>query len=537
MNPGRSHLSPDLGEFTVMRRFKNGSGADREVVVIEVDGPRMSVVWIMPDGEMKRTQTDLGSDAEALAASDQMAQQLFVSGFSERGARRRATTSRASARSSTANAKPPRPQGLSSLDDLETPAAAPSVRPRMAVESAAAAAGSKPAKKMAAAEAPRPENPSWLDDVEPPAATPSVVLPRMAVAPAEVVAAGPKPAKKKAGGKKKRKKAKGGDELDMRVLVGIGAFAALIVGCLGFVAYDAFLKPPTIVGSWSGSMIEHEIGKKLTHTRYDLILDADRRASMTLQQKFTETGTYTLAGDQLELKLRGEDGDETKKKYKIVLGSVTLDLMDPQTGELAVQLLRARQGPAVAGKSAPSLAAPSGLGEADPAADAALASVDFSAKDSAFRLRYPPGWQHDTGSRADNTYSWVRITKGSATIEVHADIKGSLLSGSDFNQQPQPEGSETAPVHVAHELAKRSTAEGFSGYSESKPAVFKGAKLGEGRISQFTASGGLFGSKIHGFRVTLLTNDRRVSILCHCPDKEFAGYRPTFLAVCHSLAR
>ena len=45
-------------------------------------------------------------------------------------------------------------------------------------------------------------------------------------------------------------------------------------------------------------------------------------------------------------------------------------------------------------------------------------------------------------------------------------------------------------MHVAHEHGKRTTAEAFSNYNESKPAVFKGARLGEGRISQFSASTG-----------------------------------------------
>ncbi len=299
-------------------------------------------------------------------------------------------------------------------------------------------------------------------------------------------------------------------------------------------AYDAFLKPPTIVGTWRGSMLEHEVSRKLSHTRYDLILDDQNRASLTLQEKYTSTGTYSLKGDRLKMNFKDEDGDESQREYQIVLGRRTLDLKDPQTGELVVQLLRFEDQPAVGGKSS-APAAPTDIG--DDAGGENLATVDFSPKDNAFKLRYPPGWEPDTGSRPDNTYSWGSFSKGAAKIEVHADIKGSLLSGSDSARQ-QEEGSETAPVHIAHEQYKRTAAEGFSDYSESKPIVFKGARIGEGRISEFTASGGtLFKSKLRGYHVTLLTNDRRVSILCQCPDKEFAKFKPTFLAVCRSLSR
>ncbi len=472
-----------------MRRFTLGSGSDRKVVVIELDGSRMSVVQVMPDGSTKRSQKELGSQPAARAASDQMARELVSRGFVEK-----------------------------------------------------AASGVKPAKAAAEAGASSQglEDISLLEGVEPPSASPSM-LPRLAAAStatAATVAEAPPKKKKKAGGKKKRKKAESGDALDKRVLAGIGAAGAAIVALIGFLAYDILLKPATIVGKWSGSMTEHEISKKLTHTRYDLTLDTQKHASLTLQQKYTSTGTYSLKGDRLRLSLRDEEGAETEKEYQIVLGSVTLDLKDPQTGEMTVQLLRSGDAPAGGGKSAPAPAAPSDDGEADAAGDAALASVEFAPKDSAFRLRYPKGWEHETGSRPDNTYSWGRFTKGSATIEARADVQGSLMSGSDVNRQPQEEGSEMAPVHRAHELYKKTAAEEFSDYSESKPAAFKGAQLGEGRIAQFTASGGgLFGSKVRGYRVTLLTNDRRITILCHCPEKEFAGYRRTFLAVCRSLAR
>ena len=245
---------------------------------------------------------------------------------------------------------------------------------------------------------------------------------------------------------------------------------------------------------------------------------------------------------RLKLKFKDEEGETSEREYKIVLGRATLDLKEPETGKLIVQLIRFREPPVVGQAKAGRPAAPTDVGpkdvdKGDASGDAKLASVEFSPKDDAFKLKYPQGWESDTGSRPDNTYSWAKFTKDSATIQVYADISGSLMSGADSAGQYE-EGSELAPVHRAHEIYEKTASEEFSDFVDSKPTLFKGSQMGEGRISIFTASaGGLFGSKLRGYHVTLLSRDRRVTILCHCPEKEFPNLKPTFLAVCRSFAR
>lgn len=227
--------------------------------------------------------------------------------------------------------------------------------------------------------------------------------------------------------------------------------------------------------------------------------------------------------------------------YKVVLGRATLDLYDPESGRKVVQLIRFRK-PLVGGSSSSTAVAPAAPkdlagGAGDEAADAQLASIDFAAKDGAFRLRYPSGREFETGTRPDNIYSWARFTKGSAKVQVFADIAGSLTSGPDHVGN-QPEGSELAPVHGAHEHHKKTASKLYTNYQESEPALFKGAGLGEGRVATFTAGGGgMFGGKIRGIRVTLLTSDRRISILCEAPSKEFDADKAMFLAICRSLSR
>src|SRR5271157_3342149 len=448
-----------------MRRFSLGSATDRKIVVIELDGTRMSVVQMMPDGSSKRNKKELSSEAEAQGASERMARELISRGFVEQVAR---------------GPKPARP----------TKPGVPATKP--------------------AAPAPQHEEPdaSYLfADVEAPVATVDPVLSRLSAPPATKAA----------------------------------AFGALIISFFGYMIYDGFLKPPTIVGTWRGSMIEFETGHAIFHTRYDLILDEKKRAEMTLQEKYTSVGSYSLKGNRLKLSFKDDDGETTETQYKIALGRSTLDLLDTETGKLVVQLIRFREKPVVGGKPkappAPTEFAAGDTDKIDKAADERIASVEFSPKDSAFKLRYPQGWESDTGSRPDNTYSWATVSHDSAKIRIIADIKGSLMSGSDSSRE-HAEGSEFAPVHVAHELYKKTAAEDYGDFNESKPAVFKGAQLGEGRISVFTAAAeGLFGSKLRGYHVTLLTRDRRVTILCHCPEKEFAKLKPTFLAVCRSISR
>jgi len=290
-----------------MRRFTLGSGTDRKIVVIELNGTQMSVFQTMADGSTKRSARDFGSEAEARSASDQMTRELISRGYAERVARG------------------PKPANMG-------------------------ATALKPAAGAREHEGFRPND--VFDDVEAPAATAAPVLPRFASAPSvksSVDDATRK--KKKTGGKKKKKKGQSGDALDKRVLTGVGAVAVVFIGVIAFVVYDFFIKPPTIVGVWRGGMVEHEISRSLTLTQYELVLDDKRRAALGLKGARDEStnlvGTYIVKGNRLKLAVKDEDGYPSDREYKIVLGRVTLELFDPESGKLLVQLLRSRETPVV----------------------------------------------------------------------------------------------------------------------------------------------------------------------------------------------
>src|SRR5262249_28335052 len=162
-------------------------------------------------GSTKRTEQVLGTEVGARAASDQLAHELIARGYKEKVGRS-VTQAKAAAWASEAATASQR-----GIDDID---------------------GS-----------------SLFDEVEVPVATASPAGPRLSETAAAnpVIEVAPKQKKKAGGKKKKRKKAEGDDALDKRVLAGIGAVVAVFFGIFGYMAYDAFLKPPTIVGTWRGS--------------------------------------------------------------------------------------------------------------------------------------------------------------------------------------------------------------------------------------------------------------------------------------------
>ncbi|MCA1686943.1 MAG: hypothetical protein LC745_13430, partial [Planctomycetia bacterium] len=232
------------------RIFTLGPAADRKTVMIEVNGSRVGVTQKKSDGGTKRNEKELPSEAEARSECERMVRELTTRGFVEQTA---------------------------------------------AVTSKAGPAAWVPKAAQRARQAEKGEGNRLSGGDEPPPVAEGLVLRRLGPAPG-AAPADPKSKKKKAGSKKKGKKGETGDALDKRVLAAVGAGGVACVALVGFLLYDAFFKPSSVVGTWAGSMIDYEIGKPIVHTQYRLVLDEQRRASLTLQEKFTSLGTYTLQG-------------------------------------------------------------------------------------------------------------------------------------------------------------------------------------------------------------------------------------------------
>jgi len=163
----------------------------------------------------------------------------------------------------------------------------------------------------------------------------------------------------------------------------------------------------------------------------------------------------------------------------------------------------------------------------------------WNAKDGTFKLKYPDNWDAKGGGKQG--IQWAKFTSGSAIIRVDTDVSSSLmggivdagLAGGLGEGLSEEEAMELAPVHMIHKMREEQFAMERSGYKEEAPIKFD-SKLGEGRKSAFVASEGL-GSKVRGYRVTVLSNNKGIHIVCQCPAKYWEKLKPKFDEICESL--
>ncbi|MES2460432.1 MAG: hypothetical protein V4671_07600 [Armatimonadota bacterium] len=182
----------------------------------------------------------------------------------------------------------------------------------------------------------------------------------------------------------------------------------------------------------------------------------------------------------------------------------------------------------------------------------------YSAPDNSFACLAPTGWERKE-SAAQGIQGQVIFRKGEAKIDIASDLQGSLMGdlarATDAQSQALMEQIEqlppelraqlttvntTAPrpaIEQVHLQSKASLAMRFDDYEEMPMRSF-GSPLGEARVSEWKArkDGFLSGGNFHGYRVTILGNERRVTYTCQCPEASWAKLKPSFGKVLTSLA-
>jgi hypothetical protein len=155
----------------------------------------------------------------------------------------------------------------------------------------------------------------------------------------------------------------------------------------------------------------------------------------------------------------------------------------------------------------------------------------FEHKDGGWAVDYPEGWDASAGGKKTSTGTFK---KGSASIKLQSDLAGSLMVEGGGGNKIGPPADEDFPVHKAHMMAKEKVASEFSDYKEEEPTKFNASLGGEGRKSEFTASGG-FSGPVRGYRATLLSRDYRFVIVCTCAEGDWENLKPAFEKVLESF--
>jgi hypothetical protein len=187
------------------------------------------------------------------------------------------------------------------------------------------------------------------------------------------------------------------------------------------------------------------------------------------------------------------------------------------------------------------------------AAKAPTGFMPYVGSDKSFACQSPNGWKRSE-SGANGIMSSVAFTSGTAKVKITSDLQGSLMADMTRANNAQaenlngslPEGmpeqvaaqmpKPVPPVEKLHKAGKKSMEETFGDYEETAMTSFPCA-LGEARLSEFTGEAGILqGGKTHGYRATILSGDRRVTVVCQCPESDWSTLKPAFGTILQSLS-
>jgi len=174
----------------------------------------------------------------------------------------------------------------------------------------------------------------------------------------------------------------------------------------------------------------------------------------------------------------------------------------------------------------------------------------YSASDKAFACLAPDGWTR-VQSGGGGMMSGVDFTNGGAKVDINSDLQGSLMA--DISRGPSmpelPTGMTMSPamqaemkeaarpaVEKLHIAGKGHVGEEIKEYEE-QPMRTVSPPIGEGRCSEWSGDSASWGGgKLHGYRATFLTGERRVTFVCRCPESSWKALQPAFDKMLAGLA-
>lgn len=174
----------------------------------------------------------------------------------------------------------------------------------------------------------------------------------------------------------------------------------------------------------------------------------------------------------------------------------------------------------------------------------------YVAPDKSFACQLPAkeeGWKR-VEQVSPGTLATLRTEKGRAKISILSDLAGSLMadiarSGDSQmegisgmmpgNMQPSGPRPPVEKLHLHHIEVMQNK---WDDYDESEMKAVQ-TPLGDCRVSEWSGKkANSAGAELtRGLRATILSGERRISVLCYCPDKEFKVLVKSFSQVIRSM--
>lgn len=184
---------------------------------------------------------------------------------------------------------------------------------------------------------------------------------------------------------------------------------------------------------------------------------------------------------------------------------------------------------------------------------APTAFVSHMAADKSFVCQAPQGWKAEDAGVEGGQESRTVISQGDAVITLRSNANASamadVMNATNAQQQQAREDLQNVPggpppgmaappppvpaVEQLHMMNRDSLAAKYDNYAETPPHPFQG-RLGDARLNEWTGVANT-GAKIHGYRVTMLTKDKMVTLICRCRETDWKTLQPAFVNIIHSV--
>ncbi len=149
----------------------------------------------------------------------------------------------------------------------------------------------------------------------------------------------------------------------------------------------------------------------------------------------------------------------------------------------------------------------------------------------------PQDWKQQIGGGQNIGPIMVRFTDGRLSVEICENLTIHGIRETAVAMRQKPDSRRDASLaELIHEHQRQKASEKFKSYSEEpRSRGIKTKGFGEGQLSDFTATEGIFGTEVRGCRATVLNPLRQFTVTCKCPPSLFQDAKPVFEKVISTM--